>query len=95
MPELPIACTLSPDGMTARLALTDALAADGLLDRTPTVSGPRVRLRDTPDKPIRVWKDAHVAITGGTGAYQGARGSVVSVSSTTDGSSQDTITLLP
>jgi hypothetical protein len=49
MPELPIACTLSPDGMTARLALIDALAADGLLDRTPTASGLRVRLRDTPD----------------------------------------------
>jgi hypothetical protein len=40
-------------------------------------------------------KDAHVAITGGTGAYQGARGSVVSVSNTTDDSSQDTVTLLP
>jgi hypothetical protein len=49
MPDLPIACTLSPDGMTARLALIDALAADGLLDRTPTASGMRVRLRDTPD----------------------------------------------
>jgi hypothetical protein len=49
MPEPPIACTLSPDGMTARLALIDALAADGLLDRTPTTSGLRVRLRDTPD----------------------------------------------
>ena len=34
MTELPIACTLTPDGMTARLALIDALAADGLLDRT-------------------------------------------------------------
>jgi hypothetical protein len=49
MPDLPIACTLSPDGMTARLALIDVLAADGLLDRTPTESGIRVRLRDTPD----------------------------------------------
>jgi hypothetical protein len=49
MPELPIACTLSPDGMTARLALIDALAADGLLDRIPTAAGLRVRLRDTPD----------------------------------------------
>jgi hypothetical protein len=49
MPELPIACTLSPDDMPARLALIDALAADGLLDRTPTASGMRVRLRDTPD----------------------------------------------
>jgi hypothetical protein len=40
-------------------------------------------------------KDARVPITGGTGAYQGARGSVVSVNSTTDDSSQDTVTLLP
>jgi hypothetical protein len=49
MPDLPIACALSPDGMTARLALIDALAADGLLARAPTASGMRVRLRDTPD----------------------------------------------
>ena len=49
MPEPPIACTLSPDGMTDRLALIDALAADGLLERTPTASGMRLRLRDTPD----------------------------------------------
>jgi hypothetical protein len=48
MPELPIACTLTPDGMTARLALIDALVADGLLERTPTDTGLRVRLRDTP-----------------------------------------------
>jgi hypothetical protein len=47
MTELPIACTLTPHGMTARLALIDALAADGLLDRTPTDAGLRVRLRDT------------------------------------------------
>jgi hypothetical protein len=39
-------------------------------------------------------KDARVAITGGTGAYQGARGSVVSVNGADD-SSQDTVTLLP
>lgn len=49
MPDLPIACTLTPDGMTARIALIDALAADGLLDRTVTDGGLRVRLRDTPD----------------------------------------------
>jgi hypothetical protein len=49
MPDLPIACTLSPDGMTARLALIDALAADGVLARAPTESGMCVRLRDTPD----------------------------------------------
>ena len=48
MTDLPIACTLTPDGMTARLALIDALAADGLLDRTSTDAGLRVRLRDTP-----------------------------------------------
>jgi hypothetical protein len=49
MPDLPIACTLTPDRITARLALIDALAADGLLDRTPTDSGLLVRLRDTPE----------------------------------------------
>jgi hypothetical protein len=49
MSDLPIACTLTLGGMTARLALIDALAADGLLDRTPTASGLRVRLRDTPE----------------------------------------------
>jgi hypothetical protein len=49
MPDAPIACTLTPDGMTARLALIDALSADGLLDRTPTDAGLRVRLRDTPN----------------------------------------------
>ena len=45
----PIACTLSPDGMTARVALIEALSADGLLERTATDAGLRVRLRDTPD----------------------------------------------
>ena len=49
MPDLPIACTLTPDGMTARLALIEALSADGLIARTPTDAGLRVRLRDTPD----------------------------------------------
>jgi hypothetical protein len=49
MPDVPIACTLTPDGMTARLALIEALAADGLLDRTRTDTGLRVRLRDTPE----------------------------------------------
>jgi hypothetical protein len=49
MSDLPIACTLTPDGMTTRLGLIDALAADGLLDRTPTPTGLRVRLRDTPE----------------------------------------------
>ncbi len=49
MPDLPIACTLTPDDMTARRALVEALAADGLLARTPTDAGLRVRLRDTPE----------------------------------------------
>jgi hypothetical protein len=49
MTEIPIACTLTPDAMTARLALIDALAADGLLDRASTDTGLRVRLRDTPE----------------------------------------------
>ena len=49
MPDLPIACTLTADGMAARIALIDALANDGLLDRTTTDAGLRVRLRDTPD----------------------------------------------
>jgi hypothetical protein len=49
MTEIPIACTLTPDGMTARRALIDALAADGLLDRTATDTGLRLRLVDRPD----------------------------------------------
>ena len=46
---MPIACTLTPDDMTDRQALIDALAADGLIDRTTTETGLRVRLRDTPE----------------------------------------------
>jgi hypothetical protein len=49
MPDLPIACTLTPDRMTARLALIDALSAEGLIGRTPTDAGLCVRLRDTPE----------------------------------------------
>jgi hypothetical protein len=49
MTDQPIVCTLTPDGMTARLALIDALTADGLLERTPTESGLHVRLLDRPD----------------------------------------------
>jgi hypothetical protein len=49
MSDLPIACTLSPDGVTARRALIDALAVDGLIDRTTTDKGLRVRLRDAPE----------------------------------------------
>jgi len=46
---MPIACTLTPDDMTDRQALIDALAADGLIDRTATEAGLRIRLRDTPE----------------------------------------------
>jgi len=52
--EIPIACTLSPDGFTARMGLIDALAVDGLIDRTNTERGVRVRLRDTPEIEQRV-----------------------------------------
>ena len=52
--EIPIACTLSPDGFTARMGLIDALAVDGLIDRTDTERGVRVRLRDTPEIEQRV-----------------------------------------
>ncbi|HEX7300583.1 MAG TPA: hypothetical protein VF257_16415 [Solirubrobacteraceae bacterium] len=38
--------------------------------------------------------DARVPVTGGTGAYEGRRGTVVSHNNA-DGSSQDTLTLLP
>ncbi|MBE2318606.1 hypothetical protein DVA67_021690 [Solirubrobacter sp. CPCC 204708] len=47
--EIPIACTLSPDGFTARVGLIAALATDGVLERTSTETGLRVRLRDTPE----------------------------------------------
>ena len=49
MTDLPIACALSPDGFASRLALIGALASDGLLGRTATAAGLRVRLRDTPE----------------------------------------------
>jgi hypothetical protein len=49
MTHQPIACTLSPDGMTARVALIDALRADGLIERTATATGVRVRLADRAD----------------------------------------------
>jgi hypothetical protein len=52
--DVPIACTLSPDGFTARMGLIDALAADGLMDRTDTERGVRVRLRNTPEIEQRV-----------------------------------------
>jgi hypothetical protein len=49
MPDLPLSCTLDSDGVTARLALIDALVADGLLERAATGTGLQVRLRDTPE----------------------------------------------
>ena len=52
--HIPIACTLTPDGFAARMGLIDALAADGLIDRTDTERGVRVRLRDTPEIEQRV-----------------------------------------
>jgi hypothetical protein len=45
MTEVPIACTLSHEGIVARQSLIDALTADALLERTPTDAGVRVRLR--------------------------------------------------
>ena len=44
-----IACTLTSAELPARRALIDTLAADGLLDRTHTSAGLRVRLRNTSD----------------------------------------------
>jgi hypothetical protein len=49
MTDLPIACTLTADDMTARTVQINALAADGLLDRAPTGTGMRIRLLDRPD----------------------------------------------
>jgi hypothetical protein len=49
MTDLPIACTLTPDAMTDRLAFLEKLAEDGLIAREPTDRGLRVRLRDTED----------------------------------------------
>jgi hypothetical protein len=49
MTDLPIACTLTSDAMTDRLALIEKLAVDGLIARESTDAGLRVRLRDTED----------------------------------------------
>lgn len=49
MTDQPIACTLTPDDMTARIALIEALRADGVLEWTATESGIRVRLLDRGD----------------------------------------------
>jgi hypothetical protein len=56
MPDTPIACTLSARDMSARAALIEALAEDGLLDRAASAHGLRVRLRDTPDIERRIWE---------------------------------------
>jgi hypothetical protein len=49
MPNTPIACTLTATAITDRIALIDALAADGLRGRARIDGGVRVRLRDTPE----------------------------------------------
>ena len=49
MPDVPIACTLTPDDMPARRALLETLAADGMPARAPIEAGLEVRLRRTPD----------------------------------------------
>ena len=49
MTDLPIACTLTSDAMTDRVALIEKLAEDGLIARKSTDVGVRVRLRDTED----------------------------------------------
>ena len=54
MTDLPIACTLTPDAMTDRLAFIEALSADALLARETTEKGLRVRLRDSPEIERRV-----------------------------------------
>jgi hypothetical protein len=49
MTDLPNACTLTSDAMTDQLAFIEELSRDGLIARTPTDSGLRVRLRDSND----------------------------------------------
>jgi hypothetical protein len=49
MTDLPIACTLTSDAMTDRLAFLEKLAQDGLIARESSDAGLRVRLRDTKD----------------------------------------------
>jgi hypothetical protein len=49
MTDLHIACTLTSDAMTHRLAIIEELARDGLIGRESTDAGLRVRLRDTED----------------------------------------------
>ena len=54
MSDLPIACTLTADAMTDRLAFIDTLSNDALIARETTESGLRVRLRDGEDVERRV-----------------------------------------
>ena len=49
MTDPPIACTLTSDAMTDRLAFIERLAQDGLIARDSSDAGLRVRLRDTED----------------------------------------------
>jgi hypothetical protein len=49
MTDLHLACTLTPDVMTDRLASINQLAQDGLIARESTDAGLRVRLRDAED----------------------------------------------
>jgi hypothetical protein len=54
MSDLPIACSLTPDAMTGRLAFIDTLRDDALIARETTDRGLRVRLRDGEDVEQRV-----------------------------------------
>jgi len=54
MSDLPIACTLTPDAMTDRLAFIESLRDDALVARETTDTGLRVRLRDDGDVERRV-----------------------------------------
>ena len=49
MTEIPIACTLTPDAMTDRMAFIGDLARDALIARESTPTGLRVRLRGGDD----------------------------------------------
>ena len=49
MTDLPIACTLTSDAISDRLAFIEKLTHDGLIARESTDTGLRVRLRDTQD----------------------------------------------
>jgi hypothetical protein len=54
MTDLPIACTLTSDAMTDRIAFIEKLTQDGLIARESSDGGLRVRLRDTEDVERRV-----------------------------------------